>query len=172
MRSLALTAVLILSLAACGTDTGAGDEAEAAAATEAVAITDELDFTTRTLDGDELAGTSLEGKDAVLWFWAPWCTQCRREAPYVAASESANADVVFLGVAGLGEIDAMNAFVDDYEVGGFDHVADLDGSLWQRFGVVQQPAYAFIDDTGTVEVIRGEIGEDGIAEGVAALTGS
>lgn len=170
MRSLALAAALMLALSACGTATSAGDEA--AAKTEAVAVTDELEFTAQTLVGDELAGTSLEGKDAVLWFWAPWCTSCRREAPYVAASQSENPDVVFLGVAGLGEIDAMNAFVDDYGVGGFDHLADLDGGLWQRFGVVQQPAYAFIDDSGTVEVVRGEIGEDGIAAGVAALTGS
>lgn len=56
------------------------------------------------------------------------------------------------------------------DVGAFEHLADLDGSLWQRFGVVQQPAYAFIDDTGTVEVVRGELGEAGLADNIATLT--
>ncbi|PAZ13053.1 hypothetical protein CLM62_26490 [Streptomyces sp. SA15] len=38
-------------------------------------------FTTTTVDGKAFAGTSPAGKDAVLWFWAPWCAVCRGEAP-------------------------------------------------------------------------------------------
>lgn len=108
----------------------------------------------------------------VLWFWAPWCTECRREAPHVARSQAENPGVTFVGVAGLGETDDMRSFVDDYRVGAFEHLADLDGSLWQRFGVVQQPAYAFVDDTGKIELYRGELGEDGLAERVSALSGN
>lgn len=99
-------------------------------------------------------------------------TECRREAPSVARSQSENANVVFVGVAGLGENNDMRDFVKDYDVGGFEHLEDVDGSLWERFGVVQQPAYAFVDDSGEIEVYRGALGEDGIAERVAALTGN
>lgn len=63
-------------------------------------------------------------------------------------------------------------FVDDYDVDAFAHLADLDGSLWQRFGVVQQPAYAFVDEGGKIEVYRGELDEDGLAERVGALSGN
>ena len=48
--------------------------------------------------------------------------------------------------------------------------ADRDGPLWQRFGVVQAPAYAFVDDTRMVKVVRGELGGDGLAEHVPNLT--
>lgn len=170
MRSFVVCVVIALGLTACGSQTGAGeDSAEAAAGST---LTDELAFTAPTLDDETFEGTSLAGQDAVVWFWAPWCTSCRREAPYLAESQSDNPEVAFLGVAGLGETGAMREFVEDYGLDAFDHVADLDGSVWQRFGVVQQPAYAFIDSDGTIEVVRGELGEDGISEHLAALTGN
>ena len=80
--------------------------------------------------------------------------------------------MVFLGVAGLGENSAMREFVEDYDVSGFEHLEDVEGSLWERFGVVQQPAYAFVDASGKIEVYRGALGDDGIAERVADLTGN
>lgn len=191
MRSLALALALMLGLAGCGTDTTskdagadpsqsqtAGDATDAPASptdtpsekrTEPI-VAETLRFTAKTLEDNTFDGTALAGKDAILWFWAPWCTECRREAPQVAKSQLQNPGVVFIGVAGLGETDDMRDFVSDYEVGAFEHLADLDGSLWQRFGVVQQPAYAFLDDAGKVEVYRGELGDDGLAERVATLT--
>lgn len=187
----ALLVLLVLGLAGCGNDTPSTDpganptQSQAAPdptestpdseATEKAAkptVVEELRFTAETVNGDPFDGTTLAGKDAVLWFWAPWCTECRREAPHVAKSQADNADVVFVGVAGLGETNDMRDFVDDYNVDAFTHLADLDGSLWQRFGVVQQPAYAFIDDSGKIEVYRGELGEDGLAEHVDALSGN
>ena len=170
MRSLVVCVLIVLGLTACADQTGADvNPVEVAAATT---LTDELAFTAPTLDEETFEGTSLAGKDAVVWFWAPWCTQCRREAPLLAKSQSENPEVAFLGVAGLGETGAMRDFVDDYGLDAFEHVADLDGNVWQRFGVVQQPAYAFIDSGGTIEVVRGELGEDGISEHLATLTGS
>jgi thiol-disulfide isomerase/thioredoxin len=125
------------------------------------------------VDGETFAGSSLAGHDAVLWFWAPWCSKCRREAPHVAAVQADTKDTVdFVGVAGLGETPDMRDFVADYQVGAFTQVADVDGAVWKRFGVTQQPAYAFIDDSGTVEVVRGELGQQGLADKVAALTGN
>jgi thiol-disulfide isomerase/thioredoxin len=186
----ALIALMMFGLAACGTDTPGTDAgadttqgqetpdaitpAPSGGASEKVAETpavEELRFTAKTVEGEPFDGTTLAGKDAVLWFWAPWCTECRREAPHVAQAQKDNPGVVFVGVAGLGETNAMRDFVDDYQVGAFVHLADLDGSLWQRFGVIQQPAYAFVDESGKVEVYRGELGEDGLAARVGALSG-
>lgn len=164
MRSLAVAVTLVLALAACGND--ASSEAGESIGTAAELLT----FEAETVEGGAFDSADLVDKDVVLWFWAPWCTECRREAPLVAQSQADNPDVTFVGVAGLGEVDEMQAFVDDYGVEAFEHLTDLDGALWQKFGVVQQPAYAFIDDSGTVEVVRGEIGADGIADGVAGLT--
>lgn len=133
-------------------------------------VAEQLRFTARTVDGATFDGMSLVGKDAVLWFWAPWCSDCRREAPHVAAAQKAHPDVVFVGVAGLGELSAMREFVRDYRVGAFAHLADLDGSLWRRFGVVRQPATAFIDASGSVDVVRGSLGAAELERHLARLT--
>lgn len=130
-----------------------------------------LAFTATTTDGRSFDAEDLSGKDVVLWFWAPWCSQCQREAPHVAAVQAADGDDVdFVGVPGLGPVADMRNFVDQYALGDFPHLVDDDGTLWQRFGVTQQPAYAFIDDSGAVEVVRGELGEAGLADRVAELT--
>ena len=44
-------------------------------------------------------------------------------------------------------------------VGGFPHIADEDNAVWAAFGVTSQPRFAFIDDDGSVEVVRLPIGE-------------
>jgi hypothetical protein len=55
-------------------------------------------------------------------------------------------DVQIIGVAGRGGIDEMRGFIDDTRTGGLTHVADLDGGVWNAFGIFAQPAFAFIDD--------------------------
>ncbi|MBT2390729.1 redoxin domain-containing protein [Streptomyces sp. ISL-1] len=190
-RPLTLAAVALFALTACGTqntDASAKAPSSPAASTSAPAesapsaspsnsapaeVPKKLRFTVKTVDGKPFEGSTLAGKDAVLWFWAPWCGECRREAPHVAAVQDATKDkAVFVGVAGLGQTPDMRAFVKDYKVTAFEHVADLDGTVWKRFGVTQQPAYAFVDDSGKVEVIRGELGEKALADKVAELTGN
>ena len=78
-------------------------------------------------------------------------------------------DVVFVGIAGRGDLDEMVAFVDDGGVGGFDHVVDADGALWQAYGVATQPAWAFVDDGGSLTTALGGLGEEGLTERVEAL---
>lgn len=166
--------VMALGAAACGAPES--DKAPRATSTPTSAaeqtppaVPEQLRFTAKTVDGSDFDGRSLAGADVVVWFWAPWCSDCRREAPHVAAAQKAHPDVTFVGVAGLGELPAMQEFVDDYGVDGFTHLADLNGSLWKRFGVVRQPATAFIDDSGSIEVVRGELGERGLAKQLARL---
>ena len=52
----------------------------------APAVPDQLQFTSTTLDGTPFDGADLAGRPAVFWFWAPWCPNCRAEAPQVAAA--------------------------------------------------------------------------------------
>ena len=174
MKHTVVALSLAVSLAACS-GSPAGDRQSArpgvtAESTASPTLPETLRFTAKTVDGKSFDGASLPGTDAVLWFWAPWCTECRREAPHVAAAQKANPGVTFVGVAGRGERRAMAEFIRDYKVSAFTHLADFDGSIWQRFGVVQQPAYAFIDDSGSVEVVRGALGATGLAERLKLLS--
>jgi len=127
--------------------------------------------TSSTLDGDlTFDGATLAAGDSVVWFWAPWCTICRAEAPEVAEiAERYASQVNLIGVPGRGELDAMVEFVDDTGTGSLTHVTDLDGDIWSAFGVYGQPAFAFIDDDGTVEVFIGGLGGDALAERIDEL---
>jgi thiol-disulfide isomerase/thioredoxin len=129
-----------------------------------------LDFTAKTLGGQVFEGSSVVGKKAVFWFWAPGCMDCVREAPHLLAMEKAFHNAVrFIGVPGLGDSAARKAAVEQMKIGGFTQVADPDGAIWKRFGVVAQPAYAFIDADGSVEVVKGALGAKGMKAHVVAL---
>lgn len=43
------------------------------------------DFAVTTLDGKTITKASLQGKPALLMFWASWCGTCRHELPNVKA---------------------------------------------------------------------------------------
>ncbi len=144
--------------------------ASPAPAEEPPPVPAQLQFNATTIDGEPFSGESLAGKPAVLWFWAPWCPTCQREAPMVGQVSAANPDVTFVGVAGLADIPAMKEFVDKYPVDTFTEIADSDGEVWTKFGVTKQPAYAFVSADGTVDVVRGEMSEPDLTERVKALS--
>lgn len=163
-RSLAaVVAVLALVLAACG---GSASTPEASGS----AGSDGPSFAATTLDGAELASASFEGKPTVLWFWAPWCTICRAEGPEVSAAAAAfEGDVELIGVAGRGEVPDMESFVADTGTDALTHVIDDDGSIWADYGVVAQPAYAFVSADGSIDVVTGSLGEEALEERMAEL---
>lgn len=157
---------LALAVSACGS---AGSEADGAASPGADGP--QVEFSAAKLGGGTLSSASFEGKDTVLWFWAPWCTTCRGEAPNVTAGAAEFAgEVDVIGVAGRGEVADMEDFVSDTDTGSLTHVVDEAGDIWSDYGVAAQPAFAFIDDDGSVEVVIGALGEDAFVEKLDALT--
>ena len=129
----------------------------------------QLEFTARTVDGADFSGTTLAGKPAVFWFWTPWCPTCQAEAAEVAKVARDNPDVTFVGVAAQGDVPAMKEFMHKYGIGVFPNIADLDGAVWQRFGVTGQPSFALIGRDGTVEMVHGPLSKWDLAVNVANL---
>ena len=129
----------------------------------------QLDFVAQTVGGQEFSGQTLAGKPAVFWFWAPWCPTCRREAPEVAEAARANPDATFVGVAALDQQPAMQEFVDRYGLDFFTNIADIDGAVWQRFGVTAQPAFAFVTADGSVDVVPGTLGAPALNTRISTL---
>jgi hypothetical protein len=66
----------------------------------------------------------------------------------------------------------MVSFVDRHGVDSFDHVVDPEGSeasIWERFGIVTQPAWVFVNDDGSTETVVGLLGEEGLNAEIDAL---
>lgn len=181
----ALVAVCTLLAAGCGGETpGSSGEPEppGKAASSGAAerergtgggVPEELDFTAPTVAGKEFKGASLAGKDAVLWFWAPWCTVCRAEAPMIKEAAGTHGDrIAFVGIAGRGRTAEMRQFVEDTGIGGFPQAVDTKGGLWSGFGVTAQPAFAFVDDSGAIDVVPGTMEASDLNERLKKLAAS
>ena len=77
-----------------------------------------------------------------------------------------------IGVASRDSIEQMEAFVADTGVDTFPHAVDIDGDIWEFFGIGSQPAFVFINDDGTFDTRLGSLGEDGLTERVEQLLAS
>ncbi|GAA1752808.1 redoxin domain-containing protein [Streptomonospora arabica] len=144
-----------------GADTGQGGGGQGAPTA--------FDFTAPAVGGGEIDGADLVGEPVVLWFWAPWCTVCRGEAPGVAeTAERYAGEVEFIGVAGQGEPAAMKEFVDATGTGGMRHIIDGDGSIWSGFEVTTQPSFSFLRSSGSFLTYTGTMSEQEIDKRVAS----
>ena len=173
---LALACITALALTACGTGASTHSSARPSGRSKGGStIAAPLQASNPTLAGTTLEGAafdfaSIAGRPTVLWFWAPWCTICRAEGPGVARVAAKLGDsVTFIGIPGRGERPAMKQFVADTGVGGFQHVVDADGAIWNEFGVVSQPSFAFIDAAGHVKKVDGSLTEEQLEAAAGAL---
>jgi hypothetical protein len=81
-------------------------------------------------------------------------------------------EVAFLSVAAHDDLGPMREFVARHDLGGvMPHAADLDGSVWARFGVGGQPTFVFVSADGATERVFGALSEEELAERLAALEG-
>ena len=69
----------------------------------------------------------------------------------------------FIGVASRDDLEPIQEFVSEFEVGAFEHAVDTDGAIWSHYGIFTQPSFAFINDNDEVEVFLGPMGLEGLA---------
>lgn len=169
----AALAVGLLALSGCSgdagpTDSSASDSSTTGSASSASALPA---FTSQTLDGTEFTHADLEGRPSVLWFWAPWCSTCDAESPEIAAAAAElGTDVEIIGVGALGPKFDVDAFVEFNELGGVRHLFDEEADVWAKFGVLAQPAFAFINSDGTFSIAPGIMNAEQIVERARELS--
>ncbi len=78
-------------------------------------------------------------------------------------------EVTFVGIPGRGQVGPMRQFVADTGTSSFEHVSDVDGSLWQKFGIVSQPSFVFISSSGQTELVPSGLSADGLRQRVQSL---
>jgi thiol-disulfide isomerase/thioredoxin len=175
-RGMIGAAATVVLLAGCASSTSAENDPTTSAPATSTADEEErgpFDFTARTLDGDTLEGESLKGKDVVLWFWAPWCPTCLVEGKDQVAPALAELpdDVEFIGIAGRSDdLAEMAEFIDWTGTGAATHVVDTDGSIWEGFGVVLQPAFYFVNQDGAARRAGSGLTTDDILAEIDILT--
>lgn len=107
-------------------------------------------FAGTTLQGEPLDLRALQGRPAVVHFWATWCPVCELEQGTIAAIAE---DHPLLGVAmqsGTDEevVDYLGAQGLDYPV-----INDPRGELARRYGVVGVPTTFVLDAEGKVRFV-------------------
>ncbi len=142
-----VTAALCALLTSCGAEEpgpASGDALVSGTGTMA-----DFDFEATTIDGAELDASSLAGKPAVVWFWAPWCPTCRAQVPNLSAlGEQYDGQLSVLGVGGLDDDAAIRDVAE--QIPNVTHVIDESGEVWRHFQVTEQSSYTVISAGGEV----------------------
>ncbi|MGH9185630.1 MAG: TlpA family protein disulfide reductase [Acidimicrobiales bacterium] len=115
-------------------------------------------------DTVDLHSLAVAGKPTLLWFWAPHCTFCMREAPELLAFAAEHGDAVhILGIGARDDLDLAFGFVDRTDTDTLAMLWDPSGETWIHYGVTNQPTVVVLAPDGEV---RGtwfrDVDEDGI----------
>ncbi len=108
----------------------------------------------RVACGDTVALRSLAAPDVptLLWFWAPHCTFCMREASEVVEFSAEYGDEVrIIGLGAQDSLDQAVDFVSSTGTEGLDMVWDESGESWIHFEVTSQPTVIVLSADGEVE---------------------
>jgi hypothetical protein len=77
--------------------------------------------------------------------------------------------VEIVGVAGRDSIEPMRDFVARHDLDHVIQIADVDGSVWSRFGVGGQPTWVFVSSAGEVERVFGPISDNDLQARLARI---
>lgn len=123
-------------------------------------------------DGSTVAGAELGAGPAIVSFVTPWCPICQTEAPDIADAAAKNPDITYVLIHSSGSEEEHRDFI---ATGGLVapnivNVADGPGALWQRFSVVSQPSYVFVDANGLLRSSVGQLEHDGLVRAADLVT--
>jgi cytochrome c biogenesis protein CcmG/thiol:disulfide interchange protein DsbE len=104
-----------------------------------------------------LSSEDLEGRPAVINFWASWCGPCREETPLLERTYRAYRDqgVQFVGVNIRDSEKDARAFARKFGMT-YPLVVDADQVLAEELGVYVLPQTFFVDETGSIDSASAE----------------
>jgi peroxiredoxin len=107
------------------------------------------DFELKTLTGETVKLSDLQGKKVMINFWATWCPPCKAEMPAMEQySKEAGDDVVILAVNIDPHLD-VKAFVDKNGIT-FPIPLDEEDKVNEMYQILSIPTTYFIDSKGLI----------------------
>ena len=83
----------------------------------------------------------------------------------MVAGLAESGELTVVGVSsGVDGFEAIATTAQHLHIDGFVHIADLDGSVWARFGVLAQPASVVVTSDGNVTGHMGALDADGFTD--------
>ena len=83
----------------------------------------------------------------------------------MVAGLAESGELTVVGVSsGVDGFEAIASKAQQLHIDRFVHIADLDGSVWARFGVLRQPASVVVAADGSVTGHMGDLDADGFAD--------
>jgi len=99
-----------------------------------------------------LQSLAAAGKPTLLWFWAPHCTFCMREAPDLLSFAADHGDAVHvLGIGARDDLDLAHDFVDRTDTASLPMLWDPSGDTWIHYRVTNQPTVVVLSAEGEVK---------------------
>ncbi|MFN8472873.1 MAG: redoxin domain-containing protein [Anaerolineae bacterium] len=111
-----------------------------------------LDFTLKTVDGQEVRLSDFRGRPVIVNFWATWCGPCQVEMPLLSKAVEQNQDkgLVVLAVDQMEPASVVQPWIQNKKFP-FTVVLDSTGQIGQSYRVRAYPTTYFVDPDGVVK---------------------
>lgn len=116
---------------------------------------------------------SLQGRPAIVNFWASWCGPCRKEAPELERFDrSIHGSAQLVGVDYTDQGDAARSFIQQYGWT-FPVLSDPDGIYGARYGINGLPTTVVLNSQGRIiQVLSGPQSAADLRQALQAVAGN
>jgi len=115
------------------------------------------DFHVSSLDGTHFSNFKLEGEQALIMFWAPWCSVCQKELPKLTQyfQDDLPNDLQVLTIGTSASRQEVVRYVNEHpKTFVFPTAYDANKTIAKDFHIRLFPTYVLLDGDGTILLVH------------------